>query len=115
MNNNNSGAGSNSSSTGGNISTTTSNSEREKILRHQAFVRTVRHFYILAYQMAFVLPIIQRTILTPDCDPSSNRDFEQIATVTFQGGEVCNDHATRTSAVLGNSYGMVFIPLVSQF
>ncbi len=107
VNNNNSDSNSNGGTSGRNKETDAATA------RHQAFVRTVRHFYILTYQLAFVLPIIQRTILTPDCNPSSNHELEQIATVNFQGGEVCSSFAMRRAAVLGNSYGMVFIPLVS--
>ncbi len=88
-----------------------------------SLVRTVRHYFIFAYEIVFLIPIVQRTIFTPDCN-IFNRDtegfslnfhndsLEQSTCLTYQGGTHCGDYGTKSSGFQGNMFGMAFLVLV---
>ena len=89
----------------------------------KSFVRTVRHYYIFAYLMVFLIHIIQRTIFTPECTifdrdtmgmhmVYSDHDLEQSTSITFQGGVHCASYGAKSAAFQGNMFGMAFIALV---
>ena len=82
-------------------------------------IRTIRQYYIFAYQIAFIIPLLQRTIFTPECyqyhhyDPDGDGDFiDRFTSITFQGGSHCASYATKSASFHGNLYGMGFIMLI---
>jgi hypothetical protein len=87
------------------------------------FVRMIRHYYVFAYQMVFLIPMIQRSILTPDC-LTFHKDLEDLhihytddhleksSSISIQGGNHCVNAMAQSIGFQGTMFSMAFITLV---
>ncbi len=81
------------------------------------FNRRLRHIYVLTFILFFLIAMIHRILLTPDChdvELSANEDnqrwvIQHLVGPTFLGAEICSEFPVKAGAIMGNSYIIAFV------